>query len=42
MGVTNIKTLRHFQGLEYFEVFQQEHIDLFGEKDCVQQSDMTI
>lgn len=35
MEVTNIKTLRHFQGLEDFEVFHQEHIDLFWEKDCV-------
>lgn len=42
MGVTNIKPPRHFQRPEYFEVFQQEHIDLFWEKDCVQQSDMTI
>lgn len=42
MGVTNTETLRHFQGPEYFEVFQQEHIDLFGEKNYVQQSDMII
>lgn len=28
--------------LEYFEVFQQEGIDLLGEKDYVQQSDMIV
>lgn len=28
--------------LAYFEVFQQEGIDLLGEKDYVQQSDMIV